>query len=121
MKRRDTDPQLRRLIETAGVGGSVSVVCSLTRNPRRPVNPEETQQNVDALLRRVEDQTGERPVESSVFSNIGAFALSAPVPFIERLIAQPEIATATANVQQEDLLIRPIERRRAGGPRRGGS
>jgi hypothetical protein len=71
------------------------------------------------LLRRVEDQTGEHPAESTVFGNLGAFALSAPVAFVDRLIARPEVATATANRQPEDLLIRPVEGNRAGEPRHG--
>jgi len=58
-------------------------------------------------MRRVEEQTGEQPGEYTVFDNLGAFALTAPAEFVDRLLVQPEIATATANYQEEDVFIAP--------------
>jgi hypothetical protein len=103
MKRSDTDPELRHLIETAAAGRKVSVVCSLRLDPRRSADPEETTQQVKALMGRVEGQTGEQPADSTVFGNLGSLALSASVAFVDRLIAQPEIATATVNAQSTSI------------------
>jgi len=110
MNRSYTDPELRRQLKAAGAGQYVSVAISLQRDSDRPPEPEETKQRVTALLQRVEEQTGERPSASTIFENLGAFAVVAPVGFIDQLLAQPEIATATASFQQEDLLIQPVER-----------
>jgi len=117
MKRRDADPELRRLLETADAGQGVSVICALRPGSASPPEPGETQRHVTALMRRVEEQTGERPDEYTVFDNLGAFALTAPAEFVDRLLVQPEIATATANDQEEDLLIRPVERGPEAGPK----
>jgi hypothetical protein len=111
MKRQDVDPELRRQLKAARAGQNVSVAISLRHDSARPPEPEETKGRVTTLLRRVEEQTGEQPSAYTIFDNLGAFALAAPARFIDRLIVQPEIATATASFQQEDLLIRPVGRR----------
>ena len=118
MNRRDIDPELRRQLRAARADQDVSVAISFRPDPAKPLEPEETKQRVTTLLRRVEQQTGEQPSSYTIFENLGAFALAAPPGFIDRLIVQPEIATATANFQQEDLLIRPVERHPVGGARR---
>jgi hypothetical protein len=110
MRPRHTDPELRRQLKAARADQDVSAVFSLRFESTRSPEPEETKHQVATLLQRVEEQTGEQPSATTIFENLGAFAVAAPVGFIDRLLAQPEIATATANIQQEDLLIRPVER-----------
>jgi hypothetical protein len=119
MNRRDADPELRRQLGAAGADKDVSAVCSLQFDPAQPPGPAETQRQVRALMRRVEEQTGEQPSEYAIFDNLGAFALLAPAGFINQLLVQPEIATATANYHQEDLRIEPVQRHAAGGASRG--
>jgi hypothetical protein len=116
MKRRDIDPELRRQLDAADAGQDVWVACSLRFDPARPPEPGETERQMRALMRRVEEQTGERAGESTVFENLGTFALAAPAGFIDRLLIQPEIATAMANYSKEDVFIRPVERRPVRGP-----
>src|SRR5262249_56858348 len=79
--RRYIDPELRRQIQAARGGQDVPVVSSLQIEPARPREPGETDWQVRALMRRVDDQTGERAGESNGFENLGTFALSAPVGF----------------------------------------
>jgi len=117
--RRSIDPELSRQLKAAGAGQDVSAAISLRPDSARPPEPEETRHRVTTLLQRVERETGERPSASTIFENLGSFAIAAPAGFIERLLAQPEIATATANFRQEDLLIRPVERGPAVVPRPG--
>ena len=126
MEVEQADPELiRQLRNTLDEGQSVAVVCSLHPSPA-PESPSaaQTTQRVNEVLARVRQQTGQTPGEVTVFGNLGAFLLSAPPRFVWRLLAQPEVATATANQQPNDLFIRPVRgasgrvtRRKKGSPR----
>lgn len=81
--------------------------------------PDQVQTTVETILERVEHETEKAPLQINIFKNMGAFAVVADAPFVSELINQPEIATATANEQSEDMLIRPVHSRPVDGPRPG--
>jgi hypothetical protein len=113
------DPELLRQLEAAAAPDQeIAAVCSL--RPARPhekfIPPAEAGALVERVLRRVQRQTGRRPGRVQVFRNLGSFAVSAPAAFLRQLLQQREIATATANRQPEDLLIRPVSSEPAEGP-----
>jgi hypothetical protein len=118
MELKRADRELIRQLHAAGEDTPVSAVCSLQFDPSRPLSAEETEGQVNEVLRRVRGQADQSPHAVTVFANIGSFSLSAPARFIRQLLEQPEIATATANRQPEDVLIRPVRRKRITGPRR---
>jgi hypothetical protein len=121
MKKDRTDPELQRQIEAAATTGQpVGAVYTLEGDPAVLPAPEEVQARVARLLDKVHAQTGQKPGDVQVFGNIGSFAVSGPAEFVERLAQQPEVVTATASQPAEDVLIRPVRRRRVAGPRRGG-
>jgi hypothetical protein len=113
---------LTRQLDAAEPAQEVSAVFSVRPDPaaKAAPSPEETAALVDDLLERVRQQTGREPGRVTVFRNLGSFAVAAPADFVRRLLEQPEVVTATANVQPQDLLIRPVGPRRQPDPRRPG-
>jgi hypothetical protein len=109
MTRGQTDPELLRQLDAAASDSAVSAVCQLrTKDPdQKLIPPAETEAMVSGLMERVRQLTGEAPQRVQVFRNLGAFSVSAPPAFLRCLIEQEEIAQATANVQPEEMLIRP--------------
>ena len=122
MQLKKADRELLRQLDAAPAGGPVEVVISLRADPSLAELPsaKETEEQVARLLERVGQETGEQPRDHTVFGNLGAFAVSAPAGFVRQLMRQPEVATATANRQPEDLPIRPVGPRRGGGRKKEG-
>ena len=105
------DPQLLRQVEQAGLSRrSVGATFTL-RSPTidESLSPAQTNKIVRKILERIERQTHCKPKDVSVFPNIQSFAIDAPPSFVERLLRQPEIDSAMANEQAEDLLIVPVD------------
>ena len=102
-----TDPKLLRQIEDAD--GPVEVICTLKpADPAQPgVPPDQAEPLTYEVLDRVREQTGLGARDVNVFRNLGSFVVSAEGPFLKALLAQPEIASATANRQGQPLLIGP--------------
>jgi hypothetical protein len=102
--------------EAAEARQPVAASFTLRLDPRSPPSPDEVESQVARLLARVAGQTGQQPFDVQVFGNIGSFAVSAPAEFVEQLARQPEIDTAMPSQPAEDVLIRPVRRRRVAGP-----
>jgi hypothetical protein len=111
------DPELTRQLELAEPDRPVEAVLSL-RPAATATAPSEvtTKAAVELLLERSRQQEPAGLHDYTVFPNLGAFAVRASGSFVRHLIDQPEIATATANRQPQELLIRPVSSRPAGGP-----
>src|SRR5688572_9611830 len=107
------DPQLLRQVAKAATTRT-SVGATLTlRSPdlNSRLSPEQTNSIVHKLLDRIERQTHSKPKDVNVFPNIRSFAIDAAPVFLKKLIRQPEIDSAVANHQPENLLIEPVESR----------
>jgi hypothetical protein len=59
--------------------------------------PAETEATVRQLLERVQQEVGVAPRAFNIFRNLGYFVVDADSLFIRRLLAQDEIASASAN------------------------
>jgi hypothetical protein len=81
------------------------------------LTPAATRAMIEQLLKRAEKATGARASRLTVFENIQSFALSAPAALIKALTGFKEIASAAANQQEQDLMIRPVERREVKLPK----
>ena len=106
-------PVLRQQLEAAAASGeTVQAVFFLrSRDPAKKfAQPSETPLMVEEVLERVGKDTGEAPRKQNVFQNLGSFVVEASVEFLEGIIEQPEIATATANVRPGSSFIPPVER-----------
>ena len=98
------DPELRRQLDQAAGSkpGPIQVVLRLRQPARRSSRPpagEVTQVVARDLLARVADELGAAPsdYDFNVFPNLGYLVLSAPAGFVERVLRQPEVASASAN------------------------
>ena len=99
------DPELRRQLDNGAAAASptpVEAVMRLRPPVRRSAGapkPEATREITEKLLARVADEVGVRAsdYEFNVFPNLGYFVLSAPPVFVERVLRQPEVVSASAN------------------------
>lgn len=69
----------------------------------------------ESLARRVIERAAREshcePETVNVLSYLQSFVVQAPKALMRSLIKQPEISTATANIQSKDLFIQPTKRR----------
>ncbi|MBI3272969.1 MAG: hypothetical protein HYZ53_28530 [Planctomycetes bacterium] len=113
-RRQNIDPELVHQLNLAATSGKdfhVQAVFSLTRtgDAKKPIPPAETVQRVEALLGRIQEVTRVAPRRVNVLRNLGSFVLDAPPIFIAKLLEDEEVATATANLQPREMLIRPVK------------
>jgi hypothetical protein len=71
----------------------------------------QTEEIAHQLLGRVHRETGLSATDWNIFRNLGTFVVSAPGPFIRKLLEQKEIASATANRQPTSFQISPRNKR----------
>jgi hypothetical protein len=111
--RAKTDPELKRQLK-AGKSDQdlVQAVFTLRLSTRQTEAPTHVEEITQRVLDRVADEVGVEAKEINIFRNLGAFAVSASPDFIRALLTEPEIATATANQQQESMMIPPQRKRR---------
>jgi hypothetical protein len=98
------DPELRRQLDQAAGsrGGPIQVVLRLRQPARRSSRPpagEVTEVVARDLLARVAEELGSAAsdYDFNVFPNLGYLVLQAPSGFVERVLRQPEVASASAN------------------------
>ena len=107
-----TDPELKRQLKAGKSNQNlVQAVFTLRLSTRQTDIPTHVEELTQKVLDRVADEVGVKAQEINIFRHLGAFALSAPPPFIRALLTEPEIATATANQQQESMMIPPQRKR----------
>jgi hypothetical protein len=101
--RAKVDPELRRQLSGAVEGASepVEAVMRLrpaTRSSSTP-SPGATRELVELVVGRVAEELGtaKDAYDFNVFPNLGYFVLSAAPGFVERVLDQPEVASASAN------------------------
>lgn len=101
-KKTKIDPELTRQIDSIGASNdSIEAVFSLDLPMKKLLDPTTVEKTTHQVLKRVEEEVGSKPTVVNVFENLGSFAVSAEAPFIQRIIDDPEIATAVANNQPE--------------------
>lgn len=101
--RAQVDPELRRQLSSAAASSAEPVEAVLrlraTGRPGTVPQPEATRHLAQTLVTRVAQELGTQAgkYDFNVFANLGYFVLSAPSAFVERILDQPEIASASAN------------------------
>ena len=96
--------------------------------PNHLLSAAETESLARQVVERASRATESQPERLLVYANLQSFAVQGPRGLLRELVRQPEIDTAVANTQSENLKIEPVSRREvplASGPRalrrRGGS
>jgi len=97
------DPELRRQLTLASAAEAAPVEAvlrlrSTLRSSRTPA-PDATRILAERVMTRVAAEVGAAAGEYdlNVFPNLGYCVLSAPPGFVERVLHQPEVASASAN------------------------
>src|SRR5271157_2914620 len=117
MRRAKVDKELTRQLDAAAREEPVSAAFSLNPGSTRAVvPPEEMEDRVQKLLKKVERDVGVTPRESKVYRNIGSFSVTAAPSFIRKLSEQADVVTATASRQPEEMLIKPVSSELVPGP-----
>ena len=106
------DKELQRQLAAASPAASVGAVFTL-RSPDadRFLSSEETQSLAKRVIAVAAKSAGEQPHAVQVFANLQSFAVLGSSALVHAIIKQPEIETATANEQPEEVLITPVDRR----------
>jgi hypothetical protein len=104
VQRAKIDPELKARLKSAAASRSEAVEAVLrlrapARQKRLTPSPDATRALAEGLVKRVSEELGEDAgeVAFNVFPNLGYFVVSAPSAFVERIVAQPEIASASSN------------------------
>lgn len=97
-------PTLRRQLDAAGDAERVEAVLTLKPNEdsTEPAPPKVVEETVERVLRRVAEETGTADYDFNVFGFLESFAIAAEPKFIERLLSQPEVESATASRQDPE-------------------
>jgi len=105
-----TDPTLLKQMKRCGSAASVSAVFRL--RPRAATDlalpPGETEEAMRRVLDRVTGSVGAPPDGYKAFPSFGSFSVSARPKFLRALLDQPEILSAMANRQEEEIRIEPV-------------
>jgi hypothetical protein len=104
-RKAEVDPELRRQLDEGAAAArpapveAVLRLRSPVRRSARAPAPDDTREITEKLLARVAAEVGVRAsdYEFNVFPNLGYFVLSAPPVFVERVLRQPEVVSASAN------------------------
>ena len=109
MMRAKVDKELTRQLEAAASNAEVGASFSLDPGPSRVViPPDETEETVKKLLKKVEQEVGVAPTHSRVHKYLGSFSVTAAPSFIRKLCEHDEVTTATASRRPEKMLIEPV-------------
>ena len=104
------DPELeRQIIAAAAETKTVEAVLMLRKTPAQiAADPGGTTEQVEKVLKRVEEKTGTGAKQFNVFQNLGMFVVEAEPTFLRELVTQPEVASALANRQPGEAMTPPV-------------
>ena len=104
------DPKLLRQLDEAPADAVVGAVFTLkTPEGERYL---EAASAKDVMSKIVEDASADahaQPERLTLFPNVQSFAVSGPPALVRKLVEHADVASAMANAQDEDLLIRPVK------------
>lgn len=104
-KKTKIDPELQKQLDSYKAGkGSIQAVFSLNLPMKKLLDPSLVETTTIEVLKRAEKMAGLKPKGVNVFKNLGTFVVSADASFIRKVIDDPQISTAVANVQPQSLL-----------------
>jgi len=106
------DPELKRQLAALAPDKPVQVTFTLrTPEGERFMSATQTRATVDRILSEAAGEARSKPERVQVFANVQSFAVEASRALVQLLLGSKEIASAMANSQEEEMLIRPVQRR----------
>jgi hypothetical protein len=105
------DPELKRQLASVTKDQSIEAVFTL-RAPAGDglVESDQVRQTVDRIVKSAQSASGQEVRDLHVLPMAQSFALAAPAGVVQAILESTEIASAMANVQQEELAIKPVTR-----------
>jgi hypothetical protein len=105
------DPELTRTLDRASAGSTVQAVFTLRTPAGSAVRSSaSTQAVVDDVIAKATKATKTPPKRVTVFPNVQSFAVAGSPELVRAVMAHDDVGSAMANVQKEDLLIRPVKK-----------
>lgn len=111
MKTKTLDHELENSLATAGER-PVDAVFFLKAPRGRFLGREETRNIVRKIVGRAEAKASCKADAVSVFDSLQSFALRGPASVVKELAHAQEVDSARLNKTTQDLLIRPVSKRR---------
>lgn len=110
--KKHVDPELERQLAESGEDTPVQAVFTLRSKAGRVGSSDDAKNTVAKVVEQATSGAKSSPHRLTVFPNIRSFAVSASPSFVKCVLKSPEIASAMANVQRQDLFIRPVKVKR---------
>lgn len=96
----------------AAGAGLVDVVVVLKPSPGgQLLAPSQSKKMVKTVIDRVQNATGLLAGDTTVFENLGSFAVRAPKRFVDTLKQEKEVAQVIPNKNRESAFIAPVKKR----------
>ena len=103
--KKKTDPELLRQIDSAADNNEyIQAVFSLALPTKKLLDPQQVEETTNQVLHRAEEEVGSKPSDVNIFKNMGSFVISADASFIQKVIDDPDVASAIANKKGKALL-----------------
>lgn len=108
-KKRVVDPFLTQALKEAPVDATVQAVFTLRTPAGQDFRESDsTRATVDKILGKAASSAKAAPHRLVVYPNTQSFALAGPPALVRAVLKHDDVASAMANIQKEDLLIRPV-------------
>lgn len=115
------DPELRRQLDAAEEDQPVQAAFTLRAPAGNPlIEADVVRKTVDRIIKFAQEKSGKAVRDFHVLPYVQSFTLAAPAGAIREILNHGDIASAMANVQSEEMAIKPVPRSRAKSTSRGG-
>jgi hypothetical protein len=111
--RAKVDPTLVRQLKDTPAESTVGAVFTLKSPAGEPVvSPASAREAMEKIVREAADVAQAQPARVTMFPNVQSFAVYGPPALVRSVARHANVASAIANKQNEDMLIRPVAKRR---------
>ncbi len=110
VRSKPVDPKLEKQLAELDDASAIEAIVTL-RSPegREYLTAAETEATIAKILSRLKPVDRSRCTVHTVFPNLQSLVLSGPPSVVQAVVDDRDVASATANQQSEDLLIRPVK------------
>jgi len=113
LARAKVDPTLVRQLKDAPPESTVGAVFTLRSLTGAPVaSPASAREAMEKIVKESADVAQAQPARVTLFPNVQSFAVYGPPALVRTLARHASVASAIANRQNEDMLIRPVTKGR---------
>ena len=112
--RATVDPTLVRQLKDTPAQSTVGAVFTLKSPTGAPVaSPASAREAMEKIVKEAADVAQVQPARVTMFPNVQSFAVYGPPALVRTVAKHANVASAIANKQTEDMLIRPVTKGRS--------